>query len=158
MAARAGHDEAVTKLFVHTQLRPQYQLDFNAKDLLGRTPLHEAAEEGHHYIVYSLLALGDLQPDQVNAMGIHGETPLHLAAAKLSITDARMSSKRTKLRKTIFALLARGADPTIRGRQDDSPLELLAHLEDTDSDLLRKLEEAAGIDQGRAADRSPRER
>ena len=51
-------------------------VDVNAKDDVGWTPLHIAANVGHNEITELLIANGA----DVNAKGLHSKTPLHYAA------------------------------------------------------------------------------
>ena len=60
-----------------TGLLAQYDINADAKDNDGRTPLSWAAGRGHEAVVQTLLATGKVDPD---AKDIFGQTPLSWAA------------------------------------------------------------------------------
>lgn len=79
----------------------------------GWTPLHAAAHAGHDEMVLLLVGEGAY----VDAVDVDGNTPLHLAAA--AGHDG-----------TVRALLTCRADPTIRNRNGDKPIDLaMGHRE-----------------------------
>lgn len=60
------------------QILAEYGADVRARDDVGRTALHWAAEKGQVEVVFALAELGAL----VNAADDTGSSPLHLAARK----------------------------------------------------------------------------
>ncbi|CAB0034256.1 unnamed protein product [Trichogramma brassicae] len=96
--------------------------ELDARDRLGNTPLHLAAQRPEARLVEPLLGLG-AEPNAANELG---ETPLHRMAA--SWPDAR----------TIELLLRRGADAEARARDGSTPLHALCrgdHEHDDDRSL-----------------------
>lgn len=91
--------------------------DIEAKDINGRTPLHNAAFVGRDDIVTELLRMNA----SVFATDKQGRTPLHLAAMgqPRSVYDSRGSS-------VVDTLLAAGAPKTVRDNDNMTPGELAA--------------------------------
>ena len=73
-AAGRGH-EAIVQLLIDRD-----DVDIDAKDKFGMTPLSQAAQRGHEAIVRLLIARGDVD---INSKDISGKTPLLLAATYL---------------------------------------------------------------------------
>ncbi|XP_078583018.1 uncharacterized protein LOC144865869 [Branchiostoma floridae x Branchiostoma japonicum] len=153
-AAEHGDTDRVEQL-----LEEGVNPDAHANNLWKRTPLHLAAQKGHHETVSALLAAGA----DVNAQGDWKKTPLHRAAgnghhetvsallaagAHVNVQD---DEQRTPLHlavenghhETLSALLAAGADVNIKDRHKKTPLHLAAEKghHETVSALL-----AAGAD------------
>ena len=97
--------------------------DVNAKDLLGSTPLHDAAAFDHPEIVIALINAGA----NPNASDHEGSTPLHKVAFSLS-NDATSPG----YAETIAALLAAGADPNANDDEGSTPLHLAALFGNTE--------------------------
>jgi hypothetical protein len=115
-------------------------VDVDARDLLGRTPLHVASGEGYVGICKLLLKRGA----DVNARNSIGETPLHYAAerghadvARVLIehgaeVNARDNRGQTPLHKAakegicalVKLLLENGANPSIRDNEGKTALDL----------------------------------
>ena len=131
----------------------------------GRTPLFMAAQKGHTAVVEKIIAAGA----EVNkATTTNGGTPLYIAAQSghagvvhkliagaVDVNQAETDHNMTPLYKAaekghtgiVATLLQHGADKTIRGWQDRTPLDvaklfnhtsIVALLRCTDSDLLEK--------------------
>ncbi|XP_037948210.1 protein phosphatase 1 regulatory subunit 12A-like isoform X2 [Teleopsis dalmanni] len=102
-----GHSNIVVLLLA-------YDVIPDVPDIRGSTPLYLAAWAGHHDIV-KILLMHTNKPANPNAQTIDNETPLHCAAqhghnAVLSI------------------LISYGADPTIRNKSFQTPLDLAAQF------------------------------
>ena len=113
--AAAPHDEQLARpLFaaVETgdsealQIALASGLDYNARDFMGRTPLHWAASNAQHELT-SLLACNGAA---VNLADDLGHTPLHLAAMCGSVPVA-------------VELLENGAAPDMRDREGQTPAQ-----------------------------------
>lgn len=102
MAVREGWTET-TKFLLHKNV------NINARNGLGKTPVHLAASRYHTGVLQELLKAS---PD-LNAQDSEGNTPLH---------DAAMAD--TVSFKTIKMLLAKGADPSIRNKAGLTPLQI----------------------------------
>jgi hypothetical protein len=123
-------------------------LDVKARNAVGDTPLHRAAEKGMRALAESLLARGA----EVNARAKNGETPLHFAAldadaavAELLLDAGSDSTARNNDGESVLMwaalsghvavaqrLLARGADANVVDRKGSLPLHAAAdggHLE-----------------------------
>jgi len=123
-------------------------LDVKARNPVGDTPLHRAAEKGMRALGESLLARGA----EVNARSKNGETPLHFAAldADSSVAELLLDAGADVLARNddgesvlMWAalsghiavaqrLLARGADANVKDRKGSLPLHAAAdggHLE-----------------------------
>ena len=85
-------------------------IDVDTKDIIGKTPLHIAAEEGMRSLVWILLAKGA----NIEARNNSGWTPLHLAAWKGKIAVVRL-------------LLVRGADIEAENHWGYTPLHWVAY-------------------------------
>jgi len=134
--------------------------DLNAKDTIGRTPLHIAAYTGHKEIVELLIANGA----DVNGKDGHGSTPLHNAAvnghkeiaellitkgadvnAKKDVNDPEKDDGGTPLHgaadmgrfEVVELLIAKGADVNARDNFGKTPLHGSSFDPDTFF-LLRK--------------------
>jgi cytohesin len=95
----------------------------NAKDDIGKTPLHQAAREGHKEIAELLIEKGA----DVNAKGWKGLTPLHFATSRGHKEIAEL-------------LIAKSANVNAKNDFGRTPLDLATVLRrDTETaDLLRK--------------------
>jgi ankyrin repeat protein len=99
--------------------------DVNTKNVLGYTPLHFAAEQGHNEIVELLIANGA----DVNARNQWGRTPLHQAANGHN--------------EIAELLITKGADVNAKIEDGGTPLDMAIFLKQTlnhteTADLLRK--------------------
>ena len=94
--------------------------DVNAKDEVGRTPLHDATFYGHKEIVELLIAKGA----DVNAKDKWDVTPLNGAAANGDKEIAEL-------------LIAKGADVNAKNDNGRTPLDLAKRHPET-AKLLRK--------------------
>ena len=124
--------------------------DLNAKDTIGRTPLHIAAYTGHKEIVELLIANGA----DLNGKDGHGSTPLHNAAvnghkeiaellitkgadvnAKKDVNDPEKDDGGTPLHgaadmgrfEVVELLIAKGADVNERDNFGKTPLHGTTH-------------------------------
>ena len=75
--------------------------------VVGHSPLHEAADRGHHAVLTFLLKCID-SSQAVNCLTTDGSTPLHLAA--------KMGHD-----QCVMVLLAAGADPKVRDGSGKKP-------------------------------------
>ena len=96
VAADIGNLDIVRALLAY---KPTYgnhlgEVDVNAADATGSTPLHYAVEEGHEAVVRELFTREDIN---INATAEHkdNKTPLHIAAEKggLGIVQALLNSR-----------------------------------------------------------------
>jgi ankyrin repeat protein len=152
-AADAGNIEAVKQHLAAGT-------DVNAKNILrlGRTPLHQAAWDGHKEIVELLIT----NSANVDALDRYRETPLHAAAdeghkeiAELLITngadvDGKYNTNyntKTPLhyaageghKEIIELLIANGADVDVKTPSQNTALDLAVIFKHTETaDLLRK--------------------
>ncbi|KAM7362153.1 uncharacterized protein ACRADG_012956 isoform 2-T4 [Cochliomyia hominivorax] len=101
-----GHYEIVKILLAHHAAH-------DIPDIRGSTPLYLAAWAGNEHIVNLLLMLRG--NDNLDAQTIENETALHCAAQHGH-------------NSVVSALLARGADPTIRNNSFQTPLDLAAQF------------------------------
>uniref|UniRef100_A0A674HBS1 Euchromatic histone lysine methyltransferase 2 n=1 Tax=Taeniopygia guttata TaxID=59729 RepID=A0A674HBS1_TAEGU len=115
------------------------QVDVNAQDSGGWTPIIWAAEHKHIEVIRRLLTRGaDVTlTDNVSTWGVmgsrgHGDTPLHIAA-------------RESYHDCVSLFLSRGADPEVRNKEGDSPLDLSPERSDVwvALTLNRKLRQGA---------------
>jgi cytohesin len=134
LAAREGHLE-ILKLLV------KLGADIEARHLYGRTALHLAAREGRSNAISLLITLGA----DIEAKNTQGETPLHEAAgdnqlaavkvllarnAAVNATDSALwtplhaAIERKSAPEIIDCLLAHGANPEAKNKQDTTPAEL----------------------------------
>lgn len=81
----------------------------------GRTAMHFAA---FYMLPNAVVSLANADGD-VNAVDTAGNTPLHVVAAIRTGAEAQ-----SEWRLTIAALLTRGADPSLRNKNDKSPLDV----------------------------------
>jgi len=100
-AARDGNIEVVKQ-----HIAAKLGADVNAKDKLGRTPLHLATQGDHKEITELLIAEGA----DVNAKHEEGWTPLHLAA----LYDHKEIAE---------LLIAKGADVNVKRRGGQTALD-----------------------------------
>lgn len=77
-------------------------------DSAGNTPLYWASHAGHVDCVRELLAL---PRPAVNAQNVLGDTPLHVAASRGHL-------------EVVELLLSHGADPRLRNKDQQTPLDL----------------------------------
>ena len=101
-----GHYEVAKVLLSH-------QAAHDIPDVRGSTPLYLAAWAGNEHIVNLLLIIRG--NDSLDAQTIENETALHCAAQHGH-------------NAVVTALLARGADPTIRNNSFQTPLDLAAQF------------------------------
>ncbi|TMW44625.1 hypothetical protein DOY81_010296 [Sarcophaga bullata] len=101
-----GHYEVAKVLLSH-------QAAHDIPDIRGSTPLYLAAWAGNEHIVNLLLIIRG--NDSLDAQTIENETALHCAAQHGH-------------NAVVTALLARGADPTIRNNSFQTPLDLAAQF------------------------------
>ena len=85
----------------------------NARDILGRTPLHKAV--GSSQITKLLINHGA----NINARDIDGNTPLHEAIHNISL-----KKRNPPLMKSIKVLLKNGANPKLKDNEGQTPLDL----------------------------------
>ncbi|CAB0041184.1 unnamed protein product [Trichogramma brassicae] len=158
---RVGRNDLVNALFeVGCEQDKRKRVD--ARDNLGRTPLHLALARGHRRLAESLLVKG---ADPV-AADAAGSTPLHYVcdreeddAGSLELLfessvswrlrrvriDARDESGRTPLhlalakgcKKPTESLLRRGADPNLADNEGSTPLHVICRRKH-DDDLAKK--------------------
>lgn len=103
----------ITAVFGNTRaLRyiKSYELDFNKLDKDGSSPMHLAAEKGHHLYVNELIELGA----NMNIRDYAGNSPLHLAAL----------FNRTRC---IDTLLDNGADVLVANKEEEFAIQLTTH-------------------------------
>ena len=106
------------------------QINPNAHDLCGQTPLHEAVLVGVVDVVSKLLEAGA----RPNAQNEDGETPLHVAAAA-EVLAAKM---------IVAKLLDAGADPKVRNKDGKIAWDLAQkneHLQGTDAYCKRRAQQ-----------------
>jgi len=84
-------------------------LGINSSDMRGSTPLHWACYSYSEIAIHYILAL---DPD-VNVQDIDGFTPLHLAIRRFQPGEST---------KPIRLLLMKGADVTIRDKENNLPI------------------------------------
>lgn len=89
--------------------------DPNAKDKIGYTPLHAAADGGNVLVAEALIKAGA----RIDELTIYGRTPLHQAALRGHI-------------EIVNLLLKSGANPGVRNRDGETPIGLAVKHENWD--------------------------
>lgn len=101
--------------------------DINAKDKMGRTALHFAAQLGHRQVVEKIISLVS-DKTAIDAPDIDGWTPLCWAARRPSSwLDGVYASESPQQKEVITLLLENGADRTVLANVGDekwTPLEI----------------------------------
>jgi cytohesin len=96
-----------------------------ARDNMHRTPLHEACQVGHLFLLALLVGRPGrykLTPDEVNAADVTGCTPLHYAALNCHI-------------QCCGVLIAAGARLDVRSADGKTPLKLAQHDHPANAEL-----------------------
>lgn len=102
-AAQEGNEDSVEQLLG----RPQGEIDINATNPHGRTPISIAAERGHDTVVRLLLGQDEIKPDLKDRQG---RTPLSYAAEQGHATVVKSLLERDDV------------DPNSRDKNDLTPL------------------------------------
>ncbi|MYA15498.1 MAG: hypothetical protein F4Z28_01360, partial [Gammaproteobacteria bacterium] len=105
--------------------------EVDVRNYKGKTALHYAAKAGFFIVINLLIEKGAT----VDALDRNGETAL-FEAIRSTIKDGE------KQRAAIEALLAKGADPNLKNRKGQTPLQIARRMRRTDAgkivELLRK--------------------
>jgi len=110
---------------IHSKEELQRKLVNPEGSIVGQSPLHEAADRGHHAVLTFLLKCID-SSQAVNCLTTDGSTPLHLAA--------KMGHD-----QCVMVLLAAGADPKVRDGSGKKP-EKVAKQQTTRSLIAARLQ------------------
>ncbi|RSL50665.1 hypothetical protein CEP54_011827 [Fusarium duplospermum] len=100
--------------------------DINARDKMGRTALHWAAQSGHRQVVEKIISLLS-DKTAIDAPDIDGWTPLCWAARRPSWLDEEFASESPEQKEVITLLLENGADTAVLASVGDekwTPLDI----------------------------------
>ncbi|KAI0079541.1 ankyrin [Panus rudis PR-1116 ss-1] len=129
-AAREDNEELLLEIF------EQGKFDINYQDGLGNTALHYAASHGSAVVLEHILSYEECDVDPINRL--EGATPLHLAV-KLEDPELR--------RQIVESLLEAGADTSIKDKNGDRAIDLLAQSDTETRQLFRKAQAQASVAQ-----------
>ncbi|KAF3924100.1 Tankyrase-1 [Orbilia brochopaga] len=128
-ACRGNNPELLHEILEGPHCSPEFLNE--SRNSLGETALHVAAKYGNSYIIDSLLDQEGLEVDPVDVM--QSDTPLHVAARYTS-QDGEVGAD------LIHLLTDAGADPRLRNRGGQKPIDLVDPQYPEIREMLRKAE------------------
>ncbi|KAF8600850.1 ankyrin [Ceratobasidium sp. AG-I] len=137
-AAKQDNDELILEIF-----EKEGSFNINFRDGLGNTALHYAAANASLDVLEHILEQDECDVDLQNR--IEGHTPLHLAV-RIPDKDERQA--------VVESLLDAGADPRVKDKHGQRPIDSVPFTDTELRDLFRRAEAVASVNQADIANDS----